>query len=219
MSNFLKSLFRFISSRSKDTHLWSIGVICGALLLTISFFIDPFDRNMLDGKVVNAKERTIIVQTPQVGYGAILPMLSTGVSSDAVSNTVGVATDDAVTLDDGSAVSAEEFEALCKIVCAEAKSEDIMGQILVANVVLNRVASDHYPDTVIDVITSPGQFEPVSRGAYSVAEPDNTTKEAVMRALNGEDYSNGALYFQKSTATEWGDKVYLFRYGSHSFYK
>lgn len=116
-------------------------------------------------------------------------------------------------------VSLDEYKSLCKIVEAEASTQDIRGKTLVADVVLNRVDSNKYPDTIKEVILDKGQFDPVTRGAFYGAEPDSITKEAVMRALNGDNSSMGAIYFQKSNATGWGDKEYLFRHGDHSFYR
>lgn len=116
-------------------------------------------------------------------------------------------------------VSVDEYEALCRIVATEANTEDMEGQIMVANVILNRVQSDIFPDNIIDVIEDPGQFAPVSRGSYKYAKASRETKEAVMRAINGEDYTEGALYFQKSISKKWGNKTFLFRHGDHSFYR
>ncbi|MCR5107949.1 MAG: cell wall hydrolase [Lachnospiraceae bacterium] len=116
-------------------------------------------------------------------------------------------------------ISVEDYLSLCKLVEAEAATEDREGKRLVANVIINRVSSKRFPDTIYDAIFETGQFEPVSRGGYNKAIPTDDTKVAVIGALNGMDDSSGALYFQKSRAKIWGDKVYLFRYGAHSFYR
>ena len=227
MKRTFNRVLSFLKVLSIDTHLWCISVIGGAVLLCISFFVNPIDRVlMLSGNVVNAKENSIEVVHNQMNYGSMLgtydsdesaPDTEDNSSSDSVSVNVEETTD--ISLDDGTAISLDDFEALCAIIQCEADSEDLKGRILVANVVLNRLSCDVFPDTIEEVITSPGQFDPVTTKSYYVAHPDNLTKEAAMRALNGEDYSDGALYFQKSTCKVWGDKTYLFRYNSHSFYK
>ncbi len=118
-----------------------------------------------------------------------------------------------------SSYSLEEIDALERLVQCEASGEDLDGRKLVAQVVLNRVNTGIWGNDILSVIKSPGQFKPVSNGAYKVCDVDQLTKDAVVSALSGEDISKGAIYFQKSRATVWGNKVYLFRHGSHSFYK
>lgn len=118
-----------------------------------------------------------------------------------------------------STVSIADYIALCQIVEAEAKSEDIQGKRLVANVILNRTDSARYPDSIENVILDDGQFDPVENGIYYRTVPGEDSKFAVMSALNGNDDSQDALFFQRSASSVWGDKVYLFRYGSHSFYR
>lgn len=123
-----------------------------------------------------------------------------------------------------------EMEILSRIVEAEAGNQDIEGKILVANVVLNRVENDKFPDNVEDVIMQQengvSQFSPVSNGRiWSVCVSDQT-KEAVERALSGEDLSEGALYFvarkyADANKMKWFDNhlTYLFEHGGHEFYK
>lgn len=113
----------------------------------------------------------------------------------------------------------EAVDALERLVQSEAATEDENGRKLVADVVLNRVDTGIWGDDIISVIESPGQFIPVSNGAYKNAVVDSVTKDAVLSALTGDDDSDGAIYFRKSAAKYWGDKEYLFRYGAHSFYK
>ncbi|MCR5734689.1 MAG: cell wall hydrolase, partial [Lachnospiraceae bacterium] len=136
-----------------------------------------------------------------------IPLLETG----ALPGTYSIQTGAYVTLD--------EYLSLCKIVEAEAGCEDTEGRRLVANVIINRVNSDIFADNIADAILEDGQFAPVARGGFKKAVPTYDTKQAVMTALNGIDNSQGALYFQKSPTKHWGTKKYLFRYGSHSFYK
>ncbi len=116
-------------------------------------------------------------------------------------------------------ITLDEYYALCRIIQAEAESEDKYGKRLIANVIINRINSNMYPDRVEEVITEKGQFAPVERGYYYKAAPNFESKIAAMEALNGEDESKEAIFFQKSPSKVWDNKTYLFRYGSHSFYK
>lgn len=113
----------------------------------------------------------------------------------------------------------EELDLFERLVECEARSEGYEGKLLVANVVLNRLATGIWGDSIESVINAPGQFQPVTSGAICGAEVSKETVDVCINALNGEDISKGALYFRKSKEKFWGDKQYLFRYGEHSFYK
>ena len=125
-----------------------------------------------------------------------------------------------------TSVSDEDYNVLLKIVQAEAGICDDEGKILVANVILNRVKSGKFPSTVKGVVYSPSQFSPVSDGSINSVKVTSNTIECVNRALEGEDYSNGALYFMnrrgsRSGAISWFDShlTYLFQHGNHEFFK
>lgn len=127
-------------------------------------------------------------------------------------------------------LSREDYETLLKIVEAEAGSEDETGKLLVANVVLNRVESDQFPDTVTEVVYQrqggKAQFSPAGSGTLDSIVAGEETKAAVNRALAGEDVSCGALYFASRKAAdpenmEWFDRCLtrLFAYGGHEFFE
>lgn len=123
-----------------------------------------------------------------------------------------------------------ELEVLLRIVEAEAGGEDEDGKLLVANVVLNRVNSDKFPDTVADVVFQEKngvvQFSPVANGSYEKVKISEGTIKAVSRALMGEDISEGALYFAArkyadNEKMKWFDYNldFLFCHGGHEFFK
>ena len=127
-------------------------------------------------------------------------------------------------------LSATEKNILMRIVEAEATGEDITGKMLVANVVLNRVNNSSFPDTVEGVVFqrngSVYQFSPIKDGRYYKVEISDETKKAVKRVLNGEDKSEGALYFMsrsmaKASSLTWFDRslTRVFKHGTHEFYK
>jgi N-acetylmuramoyl-L-alanine amidase len=96
-----------------------------------------------------------------------------------------------------------EEELLARIVHAESKGEPYLGQVCVAAVILNRVDSADFPNSLAGVIYQPGAFEPVSNGSINQAVPkDASARKAAREALNGYDPTNGCLYFfNPSTAT------------------
>ncbi len=126
----------------------------------------------------------------------------------------------------GLTITEGDYEALKRIVEAEAGNQDDVGRILVANVIFNRVRDSRFPNTVYDVIfQSDGgihQFQPTADGAYYSVNVSDKTKECVDRALAGEDYSDGALFFTRRTSQDsWFNTslTFLFVHGAHYFYR
>ena len=122
-----------------------------------------------------------------------------------------------------------DLEVLLRIVEAEAGGEDENGKMLVACVVLNRVADEAFPDSVQEVVFQKShgvtQFTPISDGRFYQVKVSEDTKEAVRRVLSGEDISQGALYFVSRKGADpdrmaWFDRhlTFLFAYGGHEFF-
>lgn len=123
-------------------------------------------------------------------------------------------------------LSADEYHVLLKIVQAEAGTCDEKGKLLVANVILNRMKSDEFPNTVREVVYQKYQFSPVGNGTINTCKISMETRHAVDRALKGEDCSEGALYFMNRRAStnrnvRWFDNNldFLFKHGAHEFFK
>lgn len=126
-------------------------------------------------------------------------------------------------------MSDSDYATLLRIVEAEAGEEDVKGRVLVANVIMNRVKHEGFPDNVTDVVfqyvNGVPQFSPTYDGRIYEVTVTEETREAVKQALEGVDYSQGALFFiQKSAAEQhnvtWFEKDLkrLFKYGVHEFY-
>ena len=119
----------------------------------------------------------------------------------------------------------EDYQVLLRIVQAEAGICDKRGKRLVADVIINRVLSKEFPNSVKAVVYEPSQFQPVSNGAINSVKVTAETIECVDRALDGEDYSNGALYFMNrrgsGSAAAWFDRhlTYLFAHDGHEFFR
>lgn len=122
--------------------------------------------------------------------------------------------------------SDKDYEVLKRIVQAEAGICDMQGRILVANVILNRVRDPEFPNTITGVVYQKSQFSPVIDGSINTCKVTPETVEAVNRALAGEDYSRGALYFMnrgrsQSRNVSWfdGKLTFLFHHDGHEFFK
>ena len=128
-------------------------------------------------------------------------------------------------------VTQRERSILERIVEAEATDKDEKSKILVANVILNRVRSKEFPNSIEAVVFQrvygKVQFSPTADGRYESVHITKSTKRSVKKALeDGIDYSEGALYFVEKTMANpknvsWFDEALtrLFTYQGHSFYK
>lgn len=116
-------------------------------------------------------------------------------------------------------VSSANLDLLAKCVYAEARGEPYTGQVAIAAVVLNRVKSSSFPNTVSGVIYQKNAFTCVSDGQINLT-PNASAYSAAKDALNGWDPTNGCLYYYNpATATSkwiWSLKVEL-KIGKHSF--
>ena len=98
---------------------------------------------------------------------------------------------------------------LCKIAMAEAESEGVKGKALVMLVVLNRVWSNEFPDTIEEVIFQKNQFSPVANGRYDAVEPDEECYEALkLIQVDHWNESQDALYFESKSG-----KIHIFGNG------
>ncbi|MDQ0257663.1 N-acetylmuramoyl-L-alanine amidase [Evansella vedderi] len=97
--------------------------------------------------------------------------------------------------------SDNDIRIMAQAVNGEARGEPFVGQVAVAAVILNRVNSPLFPNTVTGVIFEPGAFCAVADGQIWL-EPNETSRKAVLDAINGQDPTGNALYFfNPATAT------------------
>lgn len=121
-----------------------------------------------------------------------------------------------------SNVSSSDMDLMARLVRAEAESEPYAGKVAVAYVILNRVASSQFPNTVHDVIYQSGQFSPVSNGEIN-KPADSDSVRAVREAVNA-DRSKGAgslfFYNPKTATSRWLDsRPTTVVIGNHTFKK
>ncbi len=112
-----------------------------------------------------------------------------------------------------------EVRILARLVSGEARGEPYVGQVAVAAVVLNRVKSPAFPNTISGVVFQTGAFDAVWDGQFDM-EPTENSVRAARDALNGWDPTGGCLYYYNpSTATNswiWTRQVQL-TIGKHAF--
>ena len=146
-----------------------------------------------------------------------------GLKADGV---VGPATAAAlgITLSGSGAASAgsyneSEIYTLARLVHGEARGEPYVGKVAVAAVVLNRVRSAAFPNTISGVIYQAGAFDCVADGQINLA-PDSDSLRAARDAMNGWDPTGGCIYYYNpATSTSswiWSREVRL-SIGAHNF--
>ena len=206
-------------------------VLCVAAVGIASSY-DAEAKNIVKG---DTKQNITAVQTrlKELGYYKISvdgiwgPKTSTAVKNFqrdyglTVDGIVGARTEKAlkITLSGSSGSTSSNLNLLARCVYAEARGEPYTGQVAVAAVVLNRVRSSKFPNTISGVIYQPLAFTAVADGQINLT-PNDTAYKAARDALNGSDPTNGCLYYYNpATATSkwiWSLKVEL-TIGKHSF--
>lgn len=115
--------------------------------------------------------------------------------------------------------SQNDINLMSNAVYGEARGEPYIGQVAVAAVIINRVQSSSFPNTVSGVIFEPGAFTAVADGQIYLT-PNDQARKAVMDALNGWDPTGEAIYyFNPDTATSgwiWG-RPQIKKIGKHIF--
>lgn len=119
----------------------------------------------------------------------------------------------------GGNYNSSDLYLLARCVYGESRGEPYVGQVAVAAVVLNRVKSSSFPNTISGVIYQPYAFTCVADGQLYM-EPDQSAYNAAKDALNGWDPTNGCIYYYNpATATSawiWSRPIML-KIGRHNF--
>ena len=116
-------------------------------------------------------------------------------------------------------IVSSDHRLLAKLVYAEARGEPYKGQVAVAAVVLNRVESSSFPNTISGVIYQRNAFTCANNGSINNT-PDNTAIRAALDALNGWDPTGGCLYYYnpKTATDDWiRSRTVQTVIGNHSF--
>ncbi|MBQ9950475.1 MAG: spore cortex-lytic enzyme [Clostridia bacterium] len=152
---------------------------------------------------------------------------SNGLSADGV---VGDATAKALGMDikstqtsssSNSGSNSSNVYLLAKLIYAESRGEPYKGQVAVGSVVLNRVESSSFPNSMAGVIYQSGAFSVVADGQINLS-PNETALKAARDALNGWDPTNGCLYYYNpaKTSNKWiRSRPIMLTIGEHVFCK
>ena len=143
-----------------------------------------------------------------------------GVAGEKTLAAMGISSARAVSASAASSGSYEgDVELLARLIHGEARGEPYVGMVAVGAVVLNRVRSSRFPNTIAGVIYQSGAFDAVADGQINLT-PGEQSRRAARDALNGWDPTGGCLhYYNPSTATSewiWTREVRL-NIGDHSF--
>lgn len=206
------------AEEEQEEALSGVGAIISGVLVTQN-------TNNEVGRIGTSNERVLVGQrsSKQVKESSI------SVGEEVVSSVENLGEHSLEAVKNDTRMSDRDYETLLAIVEAEAGGEDMKGRILVANVIFNRVSDERFPETVTDVVwekvNGKAQFSPTIDGRIGTVTVSDTTREAVNRAIDGEDYSRGALFFLSKDHSEknnvaWFEKDLkeLFSYGVHDFY-
>lgn len=112
-------------------------------------------------------------------------------------------------------ISLEDFELMGKTVFAEAKTEEFEGQVAVAEVILNRVESENFPNTVEEVIKQDDAFSSWENGSVEAAPLDDECLEAVQDAVNERIFPDSVVYFREGRFHSFGSPYTII--GNHYF--
>lgn len=116
-------------------------------------------------------------------------------------------------------VTEEELELLARVIHGEARGEDFIGQVAVGAVVLNRVQSSGFPNTIREVIYQKNAFTAVHDRQINL-EPNETAYQAALAAIMGEDPTGGAVYYYnpKIATDRWiKTRPVIKTIGNHTF--
>lgn len=227
-------------TKTKRTILVLLALV---IFLTALFVFMSEPSSVADGAVLKQGSRGDLVKTMQTklikwGYltgsadgvfgaktkaAVIKFQKKNGLSADGI---VGTRTAQAMgislsssTSSTGGGTSSTDLNLLARVVYGEARGEPYTGQVAVAAVVLNRVRSASFPNSVAGVVYQSGAFDCVADGQINMT-PNQSAYNAARDALNGWDPSYGCLfYYNPRTATsKWMlSRTVKLNIGNHAF--
>ncbi len=114
------------------------------------------------------------------------------------------------------------FDLLARIIQVEAGYEKYEGQLAVGSVIMNRVHSERFPNSIYEVVYAPGQFPPAHNGLLDRSVPNESVLKATKAVLNGVNNVEGALFFHNPKVSGggfWNSLKLIDEIGGHRFLK
>ena len=188
--------------------------------ITVSVNADTFTAN---GRYIQLQHRTLALDGKLlVELTALQRIFGATVAYDGETNSVTIDTATKQLIQDGeSFYNSHEIYWLSRIIYAEANGQPFDGMIGVGNVVLNRVASGRFPNTVEGVVFEPGQFTPVDNGTI-YNNPSSQAVRAAQLCLEGVNTVGNSLFFLNPSIADasWFNSAltYYTTIGGHAFY-
>ena len=119
----------------------------------------------------------------------------------------------------GLKLTSQEVQWLAQMIHAEARGEPYIGQVAVGAVIINRILSPQFPNTLRGVLFQTNAFQPIRNGSF-YRPPNDMAKRAALEALNGHDPTQGALFFfnpRQSTDRYMHSRPAVVTIGRHRF--
>lgn len=115
---------------------------------------------------------------------------------------------------------AQAVDLIARVIDAEAGSMSLEGKVSVGNVIMNRVASKEFPNTVYGVIYQRNQFTVVNSARFQNT-PSAASVTAAKMALDGVNYVPGAMFYNVTGMRTWAsqNRPYLMTFQGHDFYR
>ncbi len=150
---------------------------------------------------------------------AICVALGATTKWDMLTHDISVSVTGTPLLNGASYYNSDDLYWLSRIITAESRNQPLSGKIAVGTVILNRVASAQFPNSVYDVIFQENQFTPVENGMIY----DEPTEEGVVAAklvLEGAREAGASLFFNRSDIDCWAsrNRTLITTIADHSFY-
>lgn len=235
-----------MQTKNKSTVALKVLLILLALIVlsgVLAYFL-PQDNGVADAAVLKQGSTGATVKTMQTklinwGYltgkadgifgaktkaAVVKFQRNNGLTADGIVGTktaqaMGLKLSGTTSTSGGGSSSSTDLNLLARVVYGEARGEPYTGQVAVAAVVLNRVRSSSFPNTIAGVVYQSGAFDCVADGQINLS-PNQSAYNAARDALNGWDPSYGCLfYYNPRTATsKWMlSRTVKLNIGNHAF--
>ncbi len=189
-------------------------------------YIYPGQALAIDGNAKDSANANYTVKKGESLYsiataqGITVPQLKqmNGLSADRIYAGQKLTVPEAATTNGN--LTENEIYLMAKMIYAEARGESKQGQIAVGAVIMNRIKSSLFPDTLSGVLYQKNQFTAVNDGQFYRLEPDEIAFAAAQTAAKGNDPTGGALYYwnpQKTNNAWLNAKPILAVIGNHTF--